>query len=386
MKRIFTVFLAVSLIFGLCACKYRGATQTEDRFEKMVREFETSKEKIPHYYAKLTPTEKAAYVSIVTTINSSGDVASVPDIDTASLQAVTRAVSYDNPQYLWLSKKWTITHYASGANIEIPYLVPLEKREEMNAELDRKVEQILRGINVAMSDYDKELYFHDYIVKNCSYDYSALSDEEFNDSYTAYGALVEGTAVCEGYARAMQFLLSKVGIDSYLIPGTALNSYGTSVNHMWNVVKINSEWYHVDTTWDDPSGSTDFGTVWHSYFNLSDEEIGRDHSYEEETDCTNVSANYHRKNSLCFNSFNASELADRLADELYKAKRMNKNFIELRFLNQSDFTAAKQALMSKNLIYTAVSRANNRYGTKIDTSFIYCSSVDTQFVVGIKFQ
>lgn len=385
MKKIFTVFLAVFLIFGLVGCDFFGTSQTEDRFEKIVREFEASVDKIPHYYAKLTQTEKAAYASIVTTINSLGDVAPVPDIDTASLQAVTRAVSYDNPQYLWLSKKWTVTHYASGANIEIPYLMPLAQRQEMVDELEKKVEQILRGVNVAMSDYDKELYFHDYIVKNCKYDYSALSDEEFNNSYTAYGALVEGTAVCEGYARAMQFLLSKVGIDSYLIPGTALNSYGTTVNHMWNVVKIDSEWYHLDTTWDDPSSGSDFNAVWHSYFNLSDEEIRRDHNYEEETNCTATKANYHKKNSLCFYSFNASDLADRLADELYKAKRMNENFIEIRFSNQSDFATAKQALMGKNLIYTAVNRANNRYGTKISASFIYCSSIDTQFVVGIKF-
>ncbi len=385
MKRIFTVFLAVFLLSGLVGCEIFSATRTEDRFEKIVREFENSVEKIPHYYSKLTSTEKAAYASIVTTINASGDVAPVPDIDTASLQAVTRAVSYDNPQFLWLSKKWTVTHYATGANIEIPYLMPLEERQEMVNELEKKAEQILRGINVAMSDYDKELYFHDYIIKNCRYDNSTVSDEEFNNSYTAYGALVEGTAVCEGYARAMQFLLSKVGIDSYLITGTALNSYGATVNHMWNVVKIGSEWYHLDTTWDDPTSVYDFDAVWHSYFNLSDEEIKRDHSYEGETDCISTSANYHKKNSLYYNSFNASDLADDIADELYKAKRLNTNFIELRFSNQSDFNAAKQALMGKSLIHTAVNRANNKYGTKISTSFIYCSTIDTQFVIGIKF-
>lgn len=385
MKRIFTVFLAVFLALGFVGCDFFGKPQTEDRFEKTVREFESSLEKTPHYYSKLNPTEKAAYASIVTTINSSGDIASVPEIDTASLQAVTRAVSYDNPQFLWLSKKWIVTHYATGASIEIPYLVPLEEREEMNAELERKVQHILRGVNVTMSDYDKELYFHDYIVKNCNYDYSALSDEEFNDSYTAYGALVNGSAVCEGYARAMQFLLSEVGIDSYLVPGTAIDSYGATVSHMWNVVKIDSEWYHLDPTWDDPVGNSDFSAVWHSYFNLTDEEIRRDHYYSEETNCTSTKANYHIKNSLCFNSFNASDLADQLADELYKAKRLNTNFVELRFLNQGDFTAAKQAFTGKNLIHTAVNRVNNKYGTKISTSFIYCSSIDKQFVIGIKF-
>jgi len=385
MKRIFTVFLAVFLISVLAGCDLFAKPQTENRFEKMVREFESSNENIPHYYAKLSKTEKEAYVSIVNTINSSGEVAPVPDIDTASLQAVTRAVSYDNPQYLWLSKKWTVTHYASGANIEIPYLEPPEKRQEMADELERKVEQILRGINITMSDYDKELYFHDYIVKNCTYDYSALSDEEFNNSYTAYGALVNGVAVCEGYARAMQYLLSEVGIDCYLIPGTALDAFGATVNHMWNVVKIDSEWYHLDATWDDPANSSGFDTVWHSYFNLTDEDIRRDHNYEEETDCTATKANYHKKNSLCFDSFNASDLADSLADELYKAKRLNKNFVELRFTDQSNFAAAKQALMSKNLIYTAVNRANNRYNTKLNASVIYCSSIDKQFVVGIKF-
>lgn len=385
MKRFFATLLIICLFFSFSGCTFFESRMQKSEYSLLISEFESKVGAIPHYYSQLTDTEKAAYINIVNTINTSSEVAQVPDIDSDSLQNVTTAVSYDNPHFLWLEKKWTITHYASGASIKIPYLYTAEERQIMSDELEDMVDKIMLGLNAAMGDYEKELYFHDYLIKNCTYDNYVQSDNSYNNSYTAYGALIEGKAVCEGYARAMQLLLKEAGIESFLVPGTALNQYGTTVNHMWNAVKIQSQWYHLDTTWDDPQSADANNAVWHTYFNLSDEEILRDHSYDVKTDCTATSASYYKKNNLHLNSFNSSSFANILADELYTAKRTSSNFVELRFSNYDDFAKAKSELNDGQLIYVAISRANTKYRTNINISTVSYSTFDKQCVIGIKF-
>ena len=58
--------------------------------------------------------------------------------------------------------------------------------------------------------------------------------------------------MCEGYAKAFQYLMNEIGIDNVIVIGTATNSNGQTENHAWNYVKLNEKWYAVDTTWDDP--------------------------------------------------------------------------------------------------------------------------------------
>lgn len=382
MKKILATLIAVCLFSSLTGCDWFNTSSTEKSYSETIQEFEGSVEVVPYYYSQLTDIEKAAYISIVNAINNSDDKAEVPSIDEDSLKKITSAVSYDNPQFLWLSKSWTITHYVTSSQIEIPYLLSADERKEMSQELESKITRIMRGINIAMGDYEKELYFHDYLVENCIYDSAATSDDEHINAYTAYGALIEGKAVCEGYARAMQILLTRAGVESYLVIGTAVQN-GVNESHMWNAVKVGSDWYHLDVTWDDPRGNS--AATWHTYFNLSDEEIGSDHFFEEKTQCNSSKANFYRKNSTFFTSFNSSSFADALADEIYNAKQMNLNFVEVKFSNQSDFIAAKQAIFQQQLLFVATNRVYNRYSLKIDTSNVYGSTFDTQLVIGISF-
>ena len=81
---------------------------------------------------------------------------------------------------------------------------------------------------------------HDYVVKHVSYDTSYKA-------YTAYEALVNRSAVCQGYALLTYQLLKEAGIENHFVTGT-----GDGQPHAWNLVKIENKWYHLDTTFDDP--------------------------------------------------------------------------------------------------------------------------------------
>lgn len=144
-------------------------------------------------------------------------------------------------------------------------------------------------IKPEMSDYEKELAIHDYIVTNCRYGYDDLAPEY---AYRAYGALVQKIAVCNGYTEAMALLLTCAGVENGIVTGST-----GGVLHAWNQVKIDGEWYHVDSTWDDPK--PDRGSLAsHQYFNVTNDFLRKSHNWKEENFniCTATLYNYYDLN------------------------------------------------------------------------------------------
>lgn len=131
-----------------------------------------------------------------------------------------------------------------------------------------RASKILSGIqgNSSLSDVQKALLIHDRLAVFCEYDYANyLNGVVPHDSYTMYGALGKGVAVCQGYSEAYLYLLERVGVDSYICSSDALD-------HAWNIVTINGKNYHVDVTWDDPTWDKT-GYVLHENFLVSNSGI-----------------------------------------------------------------------------------------------------------------
>ena len=151
--------------------------------------------------------------------------------------------------------------------------VPSAFAQDREEQLEAKISQIIAGIPVtANSDVKVALYLHDYIVHNV--DYQMVGDHQ-----TAYGALLDGKAVCAGYADAYQRLLNAVGIRAYTIRGTADNGDGNLVGHAWTMLYLEGKCVFTDVTWDDPfvSGVQSADNITHTYFQLSMEEMNRNH-------------------------------------------------------------------------------------------------------------
>lgn len=144
-----------------------------------------------------------------------------------------------------------------------------EEMSEMNRESEAVADSILEGIDEKMSEYEKLKYIHDYLVKNCS------SDAEDEYSNTIYGTLVRKKALCEGYSKTFSYLCNRLGIENMIITGQ------TSVPHMWNMVKVDGNWYHIDVTWDKPEGlllELYPNMVMYQYFMVTDSVIENDHT------------------------------------------------------------------------------------------------------------
>ncbi len=103
------------------------------------------------------------------------------------------------------------------------------------------------NIKATMSDRQKIKLFHDYIIENTIYDQDFKLDMNKDTypyhPYNAYGPLVEGKGICSGYSDAMAIFLDKIGVKNYKV---------SNKEHIWNAVYLDSTWYHLDLTWDDP--------------------------------------------------------------------------------------------------------------------------------------
>ncbi len=141
----------------------------------------------------------------------------------------------------------------------------------MNAELRQAKAQFLAddSIRNAGGFLEKELAIHDKLIEVNTYDdVCKNANTPYHVGHTAYGALVNGTSVCDGYSLAMNYLLEDVGINSLVIAGNA------GGGHAWNIVELEGDWYEVDATWDDPDGTTVYpDSVTHSYYNLTSSQI-----------------------------------------------------------------------------------------------------------------
>lgn len=135
------------------------------------------------------------------------------------------------------------------------------------ARFQNEANKAVAFVNNTMSDYEKALAIHDYIILNCEYDEENYNDDTVSEtSHSAYGALVDKIAVCDGYAKAYQYIMSeKLGIDCQVV--TSMD-----MGHAWSLIKIDGAWYHADLTWDDPVYDC-IGRVYHEFFLLSDNEI-----------------------------------------------------------------------------------------------------------------
>lgn len=119
------------------------------------------------------------------------------------------------------------------------------------AKINAAIDEYLAGIDPYLSDLDKLLILHDRLVLWSSYDTTYTK-------YTARDILVDGTAVCQGYANAYYALAARLGITGGIV-------VSDEMNHAWNAFVVNNYWYHVDTTWDDPV-SDQVGRVSHKHF------------------------------------------------------------------------------------------------------------------------
>lgn len=224
--------------------------------------------------------ENARNEAVLNTTHSVNDIV----INSVELNTVLCAYRYDNPQHFWIDK--FSYRYYTVSGVRIIYSVIFEYHshfdiESAKAEFEEAADAFLAKarVNPSMSQYEIAKRLHDAVAKQIEYTAGKPN------SHNAYGALIEGEAVCEGYAELYQYALYKMGIQSHVITG---NAGGL---HVWNLVRIDGKYYQTDVTWDDQGD-----TLYYEYFNTTSarmlEERLIDNNGYPIPECTSTDANF----------------------------------------------------------------------------------------------
>jgi hypothetical protein len=196
-----------------------------------------------------------------------GQISLSQSLSKAQIEKTVMAYSNDNPQVFWLCNAYSFGYRSNETVLQMYSYLSLSDCNAAIQKMNDRVQSIIGAMPVGLSQFDREEYLYDTIVKTCSYNTAAAQDTSLWQAFTAYGALTDGNVVCEGYSRSMQLLCSYAGIPCTLIRGTS-----AGVGHMWNAVNIDGNWYHIDLTWCDGSQPI------YNYFNITDKVISQTRS------------------------------------------------------------------------------------------------------------
>lgn len=176
-------------------------------------------------------------------------------------ELLTHINNYTHPYNNFDSFK-TIYGDSKEVTVEITRLYDDTLKKNINNKVDSIIKEVITD---DMDNQTKILTIHDYIINNSRYDVEKnQTGESKYHSNIAYGPLIEGYAICGGYADVMAIFLTKLGFDNYKI---------ASDSHVWNAVLVDDKWLHLDLTWDDPVSEQGVDYLYHKYFLVNNDEL-----------------------------------------------------------------------------------------------------------------
>ena len=272
---IFTAFTAAILLTGCSAAAGAKNSDQENGTEWFNDSFDSGK--MAAYDAFRAGAERPFDSEPIPIKDKTGTVI---EISVSDLAEAYQGFLYDHPEVFWLSSSYNYRVSGNKGGEEmadavsvIPVAGDEDELDAMKREFESAAEDYLQIVSDVKGDKEKAKILYDGLADVIEYEEEALYDSTLKKEHTAYGAVVCRKAVCDGVALAYKYLLSECGIRCIVIPG---ESEGTA--HVWNTVYWDDSWHEADLTWDTASEGNDSM----QYFDLSTEEMNKDHSREKE--------------------------------------------------------------------------------------------------------
>ncbi len=241
----------------------------------------------------------------------------------------------DHPEVFFVNDRYEVSLIdglvVKVLKLKLDYIAnDIAEIERMEEQLEKQINTISEKARYYESEYEKEIFIHDSIAASVAYyEYDNYEDIP-TIKHTAYGALVEGSAVCDGITKAFQLILAKANVDSIFVTGTT-----DGVAHAWNKVKIDGEYYNVDLTSDKTLGNDNNSLIIHSYFNVTDEEILNTHTIDKNENlpqCTSTKYNYYLYNDYEITFMDSFEYK---LESIVNSQK-SKGLIEIRIVGIND--------------------------------------------------
>ena len=328
-----------------------GAMQEEPEPAEQVVQRESEQ---GYAYGKLSAEKQELYLEIRDALINFEEDVRLSSCDKEEISDVFQCVLNDHPEIFYV-EGYTYTEYTLGEILKkITFTGSYRFKQAEIAEkqklIDAYTERCLSGMPAYADDYTKVKYIYEYLIHNTEYD-AAVGDNQ-----NICSVFIEGRSVCQGYAKATQYLLNKAGVFATLVLGHVVGGEG----HAWNLVRIDGEYYYVDTTWGDASyqavgTSTGYPaekipTINYDYLCVPTEQMNLTHTLDnvvELPECNSMAANYYVREGFYFTEWN-EEQVERIFHEEYEK---GSAYVTLKCVNEDVYRQMQEALIERQEVF-----------------------------------
>lgn len=312
-----------------------------------------------HYaYDCLSEAEQAWYRDIADTLGHMekdrhlSEDGLLAGLDETCIDAIFQCVMNDHPEIFYVDGYYYNQYTRGNRVVAIVFSGSYSMdQEEARARLEKievSAEYLATRIPEDAPDYDKVKYVYDTLIQNTEYDL------ESSDNQNIYSVFVNHSSVCQGYAKGTQYLLQKMGIECALVQGTV----DTGEAHAWNLVKVDGNYYYVDTTWGDASyqmmggntGESRESSINYDYLCVTTGQLLRTHTLGgcvPMPECTHLEANYYVRENALFTVYDREQLAALFA----RAAEEQKADVTVKCADSGCFQEMKRMLVEEQEIF-----------------------------------
>jgi len=378
-KKLISTLLLLPVVLNLCACSlYSETSERKITVESIpinktqsvpqpltievdpVNTTESQSYEIcgQYLYNQLSEKHKKIYLCIYKAFKEHTEVSFDESYSYTDIEKVAELFFSQEPYACDFCSGYSYTN----SGIKLSHRYSKQQEQQYIEATEKQISVILK--NMPAGDYNRVKYFHDYLITNCTYQQGS----EFDSS--PYGTLVQKQALCQGYAHTFALLCSRAGIDCISVAGVAEGP------HIWNMVKIDGEWYVMDVTWDDADYRDFPAYISYNYF-LVNKSVIKNRTIETPgiPEATATKNNYFYKTGKVIT--NASDTYSVVYKSYEDALKNGQKYASVKFADATAYQTGINYLVNNNGLYKVQCDIRNAgYGIN-ERQMLYLANPDT---------
>jgi transglutaminase-like putative cysteine protease len=319
-----------------------------------------------YHFDRLTDSERLLYVELYQIMTEYASAIVVSSKSPPIIEKVFQCVLNDHPQIFYIVgyryTRYSLEGETKKINFTASYSVGVEEVKRRQSQIDAYVEtcRARMPVGAGIDDYEKVKYVYEYVINNTEYDLSAP------DNQNICSVFLGGRSVCQGYAKATQYLLNKFDIPATLVMGKV----ASGESHAWNLIVVDGEYYYVDSTFGDasyqgdataaPSSSWNSRGVWpinYDYLNVTTAQINVSHKAEPIVplvECVATVNNYYVREGLLFDFVDENKLQEIFNREYERGSQ----YLTLKCANSTVFAEMMMFLIEQQNVFSYLQSAD----------------------------